>query len=147
MANTYTQIYIHAVFWIHENYLDESFSAELYSYIGGVLKAKGHKPLAIGGTSNHIHILFGLNPVQSISDLLRDVKSNSSRFLKEKRYIRCRFKWQEGYGGFSYSRSQITRVINYINNQKEHHKKKTFKEEYLEMLKTSGIEFDERYFY
>jgi putative transposase len=145
MANTYTKIYIQMVFWIHDNCLHESFRNELYAYMGGVLKAKKHKPLAIGGTTNHVHIFTGLNPSQAISDLVKDIKVSSSLFIKKKEFIKCRFNWQEGFGAFSYHESCISNVINYINNQKEHHRTKTFKEEYIELLKEFGIEYKEEY--
>jgi putative transposase len=145
MANTYTNIIIHVVFWIRNDYLRDEFIDDVYAYISGALKNKGHKPLAIGGTSNHIHVLVGLNPKQAISDMVKEIKISSYRFIKDKEFIKHRFTWQEGYGGFSYSKSHLDRIVKYIRNQKQHHKKKTFKEEYQEMLKKYGIEFDEKF--
>ncbi len=147
MANTYSQLYVHIIFSVknREPLIKESFRNELFSYIGGIIKNKNQKPLAINGTENHIHILVGVKPDISLSDLVREIKSNSSKFINEQKYLRTKFNWQEGFGAFSYSHSQLTTVIKYINNQLEHHKKRTFADEYKEFLKKFNIEYDEKY--
>ena len=127
---------------IHKNWRDE-----LYKYITGIVQNNGHKMLSINGMHDHIHILFGLRPSQSISDLLQDVKGSSSKWINEKRFVLGKFSWQEGYGAFSYSKSELQNVIHYINNQSIHHKKKTFVEEYLEMLNEFEIDYNDKYIF
>ena len=104
-----------------------------------------HKLVAINGVADHVHILLGYRPHQSLADLVQDIKGSSSKWINENKFTHSRFNWQQGYGAFSYSQSQLSRVINYINNQEEHHKKKTFTEEYKSFLKAFNVEFDERY--
>jgi len=147
MANTYTQFNIHAVFAVkgRQNLLVNKFREDLFRYISGILKNKGQYPLAVNGYKDHVHIFFELNPSSSISDILRDVKANSSKWINENKLVVGKFSWQEGYGGFSYSRSQRDTVINYITNQEKHHSKSTFKEEYLELLRKFEIEFKDEY--
>jgi REP element-mobilizing transposase RayT len=132
MANAYTQIHIHAVFAVQnrECIISAQWKDELYKYITGIIRNNNHKPLAINGMPDHIHILFGMRPVQSLSDLMQDIKGYSSKWINEKHFIKTKFSWQEGYGAFSYSKSQLPQVISYIENQENHHKKKTFSEEY-----------------
>jgi len=124
-----------------------SFEERLFKYITGIIKNQGQKLLAINGTSDHIHIFFGMEPTCKISDLVRDIKSDSSVFIKENKLSRYKFIWQEGYGAFSYSHSQKQNVIEYIMNQKQHHKKKTFKQEYLEFLKNFNVDYNEKYLF
>ncbi|MES2836002.1 MAG: IS200/IS605 family transposase [Bacteroidota bacterium] len=147
MPNTYTQIHIHFVFAVkHRNaVINDSWKEELYKYIAGIIRNNEHKLIAIGGMPDHIHILIGVRASQSISDLMQDVKGNSSKWINEKRFLNTKFEWQEGYGAFSYSKSQINDVVNYINNQETHHAKKSFKEEYLEILKKFEVDYDEKY--
>lgn len=147
MANTYTQIHIQAVFSVQNRdcIILNSWKDELYKYFARIISNNHHKLLAINGMPDHVHILFGLRPSQSLSDLMQDIKGSSSKWINEKRLIRERFSWQEGYGAFSYSKSEIPNIIYYINNQSVHHKKKTFNEEYLEMLKEFEIDYDDRY--
>jgi putative transposase len=147
MANTYTQMYIHIVFSVKnwQKLITNNFRDDLYKYIAGIIKNDGHKPLAINGIPDHIHIFLGLNPNISVSDSVRDIKSNSSKFINEKKLVKGRFEWQDGFGAFSSSHSQIDSVIKYIMNQETHHRKKTFKEEYLELLKKFNVEYDQRY--
>ena len=147
MANTYTQITIHIVFAVknRENIIRKSYREELYKYITGIIKNKDQKLLSINGVADHIHILVGLTPSMAISDLVRDIKNNSSRYINEKRWIPGKFQWQEGFGAFSYSRSQRPEVIAYIENQENHHKRTTFREEYLKILKKFDVEFDDKY--
>lgn len=147
MANTYTQIHIHAVFAVQNRdcIIGNKWKDELYKYIAGILKNHNHKLLAINGMPDHIHILFGMRPSQSLSDLLQDVKGSSSKWINDKKFVKGRFSWQEGYGAFSYSKSQLPQVIQYIQKQEEHHKKKTFLEEYKEFLDAFEVEYKEQY--
>jgi len=149
MANTYTQLYIHFVFAVkyRRSMIKESWEDELHKYITGIVQNNGHKMLMINSAYDHIHIFIGLNPNQSISDLMRMVKSDSSEFINKQNLASGLFRWQEGYGAFSHSHSQIDRVVKYILNQKEHHKKKTFKEEYLKMLDDFNIPYDKKYIF
>jgi REP element-mobilizing transposase RayT len=147
MAGTYSQIYLQVVFAVkgRENLIAQSWKDELHKYISGIIKEKEQKPIIVNGMPDHIHAFIGLKPSMRISDLVGDIKNNCSKFINEKGWIKGRFSWQEGYGVFSYSHSHIERVYNYILNQEEHHRKKTFKEEYLELLKKFEIEFKEAY--
>ncbi|MBE9468108.1 MAG: IS200/IS605 family transposase [Bacteroidetes bacterium] len=147
MANTYTQINIHAIFSVQgrKNLLKDNFRENLFKYISGILKNNKQFPLAINGFTDHVHIFFELHPTTAISDILRIVKTNSSKWINENHFINGHFSWQAGYGAFSYSHSQRNNVIKYIINQKKHHSKKSFKDEYLELLKKFKIEFDDHY--
>ena len=149
MANTYTQLYIQIVFAVkgRENLIAKKYKEELHKYITGIVQKRNNKLLAIHVMPDHAHIFIGLHPTQSISDLARDIKSASSMFINEKGWVRGQFNWQVGFGAFSYSRSQIDSVVKYIDNQEEHHKRRTFKEEYIEFLKKFEIEYDERYLF
>lgn len=146
MANTYSQIYIHIIFAVQgrENVIKKAWKSELYAYMGGIIKNLGSKPLVINGMPDHVHIFIGHNPATTISNLVEELKTSSNKFIKEN-FSNRTFKWQKGYGAFSYSRSQIDTVIKYINNQEEHHKKHTFREEYLKFLEVFEVEYDERY--
>jgi len=147
MANTYTQIYVMMVFGTkgRNNLITAEHEEEIYKYISGIIKNKTQKLLQINGMPDHIHILVSLKSDKSISDLVRDIKSNSSKFINEKKWFIGRFHWQKGFGAFSYSRSQIDDVVHYIKNQKEHHKKISFRDEYIKLLDHFGIEYDVRY--
>ncbi|WP_291721638.1 IS200/IS605 family transposase [Bernardetia sp.] len=149
MPNTYSQIYIQFVFAVkgRQSLIQNSFKDELEKYICGIVNGKNQKPLAVYCMPDHIHLLVGLSPNMSVSDLVRDVKNNSSKFINQEDFTKIKFKWQEGYGAFSYSKSQLDRVINYILNQKEHHRKKTFKEEYIDFLQKFEVEYDEKYLF
>jgi putative transposase len=149
MANTYTQISIHAIFAVkhRENFITKQWRDRLHSYVSGVLKSEDATSLAVGGWLDHVHVFFGMPPTKNISDILRVVKANSSKWINENRLVKGKFQWQEGYAAFSYSRSQRDTVINYIMQQEEHHQKKSFKEEYLEMLKNFEVDFDEKYLF
>ncbi len=145
--STYTQLYIHIVFRV-KNYqmsLPKDSRTKIYKYMTGIIKNLGHKPITINGVSDHCHILVGMNPEKTISDLVKEVKRSSTNFINEKKLVRGKFYWQDGYGAFSYSRSQLEPLINYIKNQEEHHKKKTFREEYVEILDKFGIEYDAKW--
>lgn len=147
MANTYTQIHIHIVFAVQnrECLIINTWKDELYKYITGIIQNHDHKVLAINGMPDHLHILIGMRPTQSISDLMQDIKGDSSKWINQKGFIRGRFKWQEGYGAFSYTKSQVENVVNYIRNQEAHHRKKSFSDEYHDLLERFGVEYDERY--
>jgi len=149
MADTYSQIYIQTVFAVQNRntLIQPTWEDELYKYITGIIQNKGQKMLAINGTSNHIHILIGMKPTCCLSDLVREIKKSSNTFINERRFTPYNFQWQEGFGAFSYSHSQLTDVIQYIENQKEHHKQRTFKEEYLALLKAFEIEFKHEYLF
>lgn len=149
MANTYTQIHIHSVFAVQhrDGIIHSKWRDELYKYITGIIQANDHKLMAIGGMSDHMHILFGLRPKQSLSDLMQEIKRGSSKWINDNRFVRGRFSWQDGYGAFSYSRNDLPNVIRYIQNQKEHHKKISFMEEYRTFLKEFEIEYDLRYIF
>lgn len=149
MADTYSQIYIQTVFAVQNRYtlIQPTWEDEIYKYITGIIQNKGQKMLAINGTSNHIHILIGMKPTCCLSDLVREIKKSSNTFINERRFTPYNFQWQEGFGAFSYSHSQLTDVIQYIENQKEHHKQRTFKEEYLALLKAFEIEFKHEYLF
>src|ERR1700722_4589941 len=137
MAGTFSQVYIQIVFAVkgRENLISKNWHEELNKYIAGIIRAKEQKPIIVNGMPDHIHAFVGLRPSMAISDLVRDIKNNSSNFINDKKFVKGRFSWQEGYGTFSYSHKDIEAIYNYILNQEEHHKKKTFKEEYLEFLK------------
>jgi REP element-mobilizing transposase RayT len=149
MANAYTQIYLQLVFspMRHENVIPQKHKEELQKYTTGIIQNRKHKLLAIHFMPDHIHILIGYNPSQPLPDLIRDIKSISSKFINENKWIPGRYQWQEGYGSFSYSRSQIDDVINYINSQEEHHKKMSFKEEYLRLLDKFEVDYDPKYLF
>jgi putative transposase len=149
MANTYTQIHIQVVFTVRDKecIISSLWKDELYKYITGIVQNNGHKLLAINGMPDHLHILLGLRPKQSLSDLLQDIKGGSSKWINEKRFVRGRFSWQEGYGAFSYSYNDIQKVIDYIRNQEEHHKGKSFLEEYNAFLEENDIGFEEQYIF
>ena len=147
MANTYTQIYLQFVFAVQDriSLIRSEWKDELYKYITGIVQNNKHKLIAINGMPNHIHIFVGYKPHQLIPDLLQAIKGCSSTWINEKGFIRGKFRWQAGYGAFSYSHSQIDSVVKYIMNQEQHHKKKTFREEYIELLPRFNISYDERY--
>jgi putative transposase len=149
MADTYTQLYVHLVISPkgRESLLHVKFSKELFSYISGILTNKGHKSIIINGMPDHVHILMGLNPAMAISDLVRELKKSSSSFIHEKKFVKGKFYWQEGYGAFSCSRSQLEKLYNYIQNQQEHHKKRSFRQEYLELLQKFEIPFKQEYLF
>ncbi|QGY43209.1 IS200/IS605 family transposase [Maribellus comscasis] len=149
MADTFTQIYIQIVFAVQNRnaQIHRDWEEELFKYITGIVQNKGQKMLAINGTSNHIHFFIGMKPTCCLSDLVREVKKSSDAMVKGKGFTSKKFKWQEGFGAFSYSHSQLGNVIHYIENQKEHHRKKTFEEEYLAFLKAFEIEFRDEYLF
>lgn len=149
MPNTYSQLYIQIVFTVkgRQNLIPLSCKEELQKYITGIIQNRGHKMLSIYCMPDHTHILVGLKPDIAVSDLVRNIKAISSKFINDNKWINGKFNWQEGFGAFSYSRSQIDNVIKYILNQEAHHKKNSFKEEYLEFLKKFEIAYDEKYLF
>ena len=149
MANTYSQIYIHIVFAVkgRQNLVPANIREALHKYITGIITNRDQKLLSIFCMPDHTHLLVGLKPSISISDLVRDIKAGSSKFINDKKLIKGKFSWQEGFGVFSYSRSQIDTVIKYIQNQEKHHHKKSFKEEYIDFLEKFAVEYDERYLF
>ena len=149
MAGTFSQIYIQIVFAVEhrESLISPEWEEELYKYITGIIQNKGQKMIAINGMPNHIHIFIGMKPSCCLSELVREIKKSSNDFIKEKKFSKYKFNWQEGYGAFSYSHSAIDNVAKYVMNQKEHHKKQTFKEEYLDFLNKFQIEYKYEYLF
>ncbi len=149
MANTYSQVYLQFVFAVkgRQSLINPKYNVELQKYITGIVQNRKQKMLAINNVTDHLHMLVGFGTTISMSDFMEEVKSISSKFINEKGWVHGKFEWQRGYGVFSYSRSQIDNVIHYIQNQQEHHKQKSFKEEYLEFLRKFEIEFDDRYLF
>lgn len=149
MPNTYTQLYIHFVFAakFRMSVIQTEWEDDLHRYITGIVQNNGHKLLAINSATDHTHLFIGLNPKQSISEIMRLVKGDSSEMVNKQGFTNRKFQWQEGYGAFSNSKSQIDSVVKYIFAQKEHHQKKSFRDEYIDMLKKHGIEYDERYIF
>lgn len=149
MANTYGQFYAHIIFApkYRANVIRESFREELQKYITGIVQEKGHKMLAIYCMPDHVHILIGLKPHMALSDLVQVVKKEATNFINEKKWVAGRFAWQAGYGYFSHSHSELDKVVKYILNQKEHHKKKPFRVEYLEILRRCEVEYEEKYLF
>ena len=149
MANTYTQLYVHVVFAVQGrgNLISKKWKESLYQYITGIVTNKNQKLMVINGMPDHIHILIGLKPDCNLSDLLRDIKSNSSKWINENKNVIGKFEWQTGFGAFSVSQSQLQVVINYILNQEEHHRKKSFREEYIDFLNAYQIDFKPEYIF
>ena len=147
MANSYTQLYVQLVFAVkyREALLKKEWREELFKYITGIVQSHRHKMIIINGVEDHVHLFVSMNPNQSVSDLVREVKRSSAIWLNKNKYKKARFQWQKGYGAFSYSQSQSERVINYINNQEEHHKKVSMQEEFKSFLKKYGISFRDEY--
>jgi putative transposase len=149
MANTYTQIHIQTVFAVRHRaaLIQKEWKDDLFKYMTGIIQKNGHKLLAINGMPDHVHIFFGMRPAQSLSDLMQDVKRSSSKWINDQKFLTSRFEWQQGYGAFSYSKSEINKVIAYIHNQEIHHMKETFKDEYERLLKEFEIDYDDRFLF
>jgi putative transposase len=147
--STYSQIYIQIVFAVknRQALIAYSWEEELYKYITGIVQNKGQKMLAINGMPDHIHIFMGIKPSCCLSDLVREIKKASNSFINEKGFSNYKFEWQEGFGAFSYSHSSLDNVIGYINNQKVHHTKRSFKEEYIDFLEKFNVEFKNEYLF
>lgn len=149
MANTYTQIYIHAVFAVEgrQSLISPEHNDELQKYITGIVTNKDQKLIAINNMPDHFHLLIGLKPTMALSDLVAAVKASSSGFINDKGWVKGRFSWQEGFGAFSYSHSQLTTVIRYIQNQEAHHRRRSFQQEYLALLERFKVPYDQRYIF
>ena len=145
----YTQLYVQMVFAVknRDAVLHKPIRGRVFEYIGGIITEMKHKTLVVNGVSNHVHVLLGLNPNISISDTIRDIKRSSSLFINAEKLCVGKFAWQEGYGAFTYSRSQLNNVYKYIQNQEEHHKMVSFREEYISFLKKFEIDYDERFLF
>lgn len=146
MPATYCSLHYHATFSTKDRYplITKDWRESLHSYLGGILKNLNGVPLAIGGIADHVHILMGLRATHSVADIMREVKGGSSEWVHSVAGKKC-FGWQPGYFGVTVSPSYVEKVRRYILNQEEHHRRKTFEEEYVEMLKLAGIVYDERY--
>jgi REP element-mobilizing transposase RayT len=149
MANTYTQIYLHIVFAVEgrQSLIPAEHNEELQKYITGIVSGQKQKLIAINNMPDHLHLLVGLQPDQALSELMRAVKAGSAKFINEKHWVRGRFSWQAGYGAFSSSRSQLGAVIRYIEHQQKHHARKSFREEYVQLLEKFGVEYDPRFIF
>jgi REP element-mobilizing transposase RayT len=147
MANTYTQIYIQVVFAVsgRRNLLPANHKEELHKYITGIVSNQRQKLIAINSMPDHVHVLIGLKPDVALSSLVREIKSSSSKFINEQRWLEGKFNWQEGFGAFSYAHSQLGAVIRYIQNQEKHHARSSFRDEYLTFLKKFSVTFDSKY--
>ena len=147
MANTYHQIYLQSVFAVkyRNAVISEEWRSKLFGVIGNLINESGCKTIIVGGVEDHVHCFFGLRPVVSVSELMKTVKALSSKYINDHSLTKKRFEWQEGYGIFSYSQSQVEAVFRYIQDQEDHHKKNSFKDEYLGLLKKYKIDYDEKY--
>ncbi len=149
MAGTFSQIYIQVVFAVkgRQNLIQNAWKDDLHKYMAGIIKGKKQKSIIVNGMPDHIHAFIGLKPAMAVSDLVRDIKNNSTNFINDRKLVKGKFSWQEGYGSFSYGHSQIDKVYKYILNQEQHHRKKTFREEYLDFLKKFEVPYDEKYLF
>jgi putative transposase len=147
MANTFSQIYIQTVFAVQNrlSLIGPEFKEGLYKYITGIVRNQGQKLISINGMPDHVHILIGLKPAMALADLVREIKADSSNFVNKNKWVRGKFSWQEGYGAFSYGHSQLDTIIRYIQNQEKHHLRRSFKNEYLALLRKFDIAFDDKY--
>jgi len=147
MAGTFSQCYVQVVFAVknRQPLIENSWKNELHKYMAGIISGKNQKSMIVNGMPDHMHALIGLRPNMPVSDLVRDLKNNSSSFINDRKFLRSKFSWQEGYGAFSYGQTQINSVYDYILNQERHHEKRTFKEEYIELMQKFRIEFNEKY--
>jgi len=149
MPNTYTQIHLHFVFAVQNrlSLIQQGWAERLYQYITGIVQQNNHKMIIINGMPDHLHIVVGMRPTQSVADLLQDIKGGSSKWINDNKLVNGKFQWQEGYGAFSYNKSALPKLIEYVKQQEEHHRKKTFLEEYKEFLHAFEIEYHERYLF
>jgi putative transposase len=147
MANTFSQIYIQTVFAVSNrmSLITPTFKEDLYKYIAGIVRNQGQKLISINGMPDHVHILIGLKPSMALADLVRDLKADSSTYINTNRWVRGKFTWQEGYGAFSYGHSQLDTIISYIQNQEKHHSRRSFKNEYMGLLRKFDIAFEDKY--
>lgn len=146
---TFTQMYVQIVFAVRcrENVLTNKIRPRVFEYMSGIITSLNHKSIIVNGYSDHVHIFLGLNPAVSISDTVHDIKRGSSLFINENKLVQGRFSWQEGFGAFTYSKSQIGDVFTYIENQEQHHSRKSFRDEYLSILEKNEIEYDPRFLF
>ena len=149
MSSTYTKLYAHVIIVVkhRENILLKPWRDELFKYMAGTIKSKNQKPIIVNGVEDHVHLFIGMRPSMSISDLIRDVKNNASNYINKYKLVKGRFSWQEGFAAFSYAHSEVENVYNYILNQEIHHRKKGFKEEYLELLRRYDVDYEEQYLF
>ena len=149
MAGTFSQIYIQVVFAVkgRQNLIQKAWKDDLHKYMAGIIKGKKQKSIIVNGMPDQIHAFIGLKPAMAVSDLVRDIKNNSTNFINDRKLVKGKFSWQDGYGSFSYGHSQIDKVYKYILNQEQHHRKKTFREEYLDFLKKFEVPYDEKYLF
>ena len=149
MPNTYSQIYIQIVFAVkgRQNLIAVEHREQLHKYVTGIVRNRDQKMLAVFCMPDHVHMLIGLKPTAAISDLVRDIKADSSNFINREKWVRGKFNWQDGFGAFSYSRSQLDDVVKYVLNQELHHRKRTFREEYTEMLRRFEIRYDTKFLF
>jgi putative transposase len=149
MANTYTNCYFHLVFAVknRQALIMKNWKDDLEKYLTAIIQSHKHKLLVIGSMPDHVHIFIGYNVNQLIPDLVEDLKTSSNTWVKQQGFTKFKFDWQKGYGAFTHSRSQINQVVNYIMNQEKHHQKKSFKEEYKEILFKNGIEYNDEYLF
>lgn len=147
MANTFSQIYIQTVFAVSGgmSLITPTFKEDLYKYIAGIVRNQGQKLISINGMPDHVHILIGLKPSMALADLVRDIKADSTTYINKNRWVRGKFTWQEGYGAFSYGHSQLDTIISYIQNQEKHHSQRSFKNEYMGLLRKFDIAFEDKY--
>ena len=149
MANTYSQIYIQIVFAMEgrQNLIDPKHNDDLQKYITGIVTKQNQKLIAVNNVPDHIHLVIGQRPDSALSDLVGDIKSGSTNFINRQRWVKGRFNWQEGFGAFSYSRSQLDAVIRYVKNQQKHHQRLSFRDEYVKLLDKFDVPYDERYIF
>jgi putative transposase len=149
MPNTFSQIYLQFVFAVRrrQSLIPQQHKEELHKYITGLVEHRKAKMLAVHCMPDHIHLFVGFRPVMSISDFVKEIKVESNEFINRKKWLSDKFSWQEGYGVFSYSHSHIDKVIKYILNQEDHHKKKTFRQEYLAFLEKFNLPYEEKYLF
>lgn len=149
MPNTYSQIYIHLVFAVkgRSSLISQNWKEDLYKFISGIISNRSQKLLIINGMPDHIHLLVGVKPNCSLSDLVRDIKAGSSKYVNDHKWVIGRFEWQEGFGAFSLGQSQLDDIFSYIRNQEEHHQKKSFMEEYQEFLKLYQVDYKTEYLF
>jgi len=147
MANTFSQIYIQTVFAVNGrlSLIQPEFKEELFKYITGIVRNQGQKLISINGMADHVHILIGLKPAMALADLVREIKADSTNFINKQKWVHGKFSWQEGYGAFSYGHSQLDTIIRYIQNQERHHRRSSFKNEYLTLLRKFDIAFEKKY--
>jgi len=147
MANTYRKVHLHIVFAVkHRNaLLHESWRLKLFAYMSGIVNGRGHFSYAVGGYVDHVHLLLDYNMTELVSDLVREIKKASTKYIKENNLSPYKFEWQSGYGVFSVGWREISGVIDYITNQEEHHKKRAFKDEYLSLLTKYQVDYRDEY--